>query len=140
MHVKLKTNLLLVRGTNKKLICFPRNGQVELGKKVVEALYFTPLLLNHPYDSDVRYWHEAGVLGKSNSMDKGLYTGQTLLHIAINLRNPELVITLVAPSFMLLAFSRQFFPTSCVTLQKSRKASDLNSAGIDLWCKCWTLP
>ena len=109
MHVKLKTNLLLVRGTNTELICFPRNGQVELGKKVVEALYFTPLLLNHPYDSDVRYWHEVGVLGKSHSMDKGLYTGQTLLHIAINLRNPELVIPLVAPSFHASSFFAGIF-------------------------------
>jgi len=114
---------------------------VELGKKVVDALYFTPLLLNHPYDSDIRYWQEAGVLGKANAMDRGLYTGQTLLHIAINLRNPELVFPPVAPRFIGLvspAFSCYFVRDIAKSPQGEARGWD--PAGIDLRFKCLALP
>lgn len=57
-------------------------GQFDVGMKVVEEFYNRDELLNTPYGSDLKVWLDTDILSPADD-DGGLYTGQTILHIAV---------------------------------------------------------
>lgn len=59
-------------------------GVPHLGKKLIERFYNSPELLSLPYMSDFEVWKDVGVVQERDGIDDGgLYTGETVLHIAI---------------------------------------------------------
>ena len=57
-------------------------GLKEVGKALQKRHYNTPELLSVPYENDLRVWRQTSVLSTDED-DGGLYTGQTVLHIAV---------------------------------------------------------
>jgi hypothetical protein len=62
----------------------------DFGKKVIERFFNTSQLLSLPYTNDLDPWRERPKC-HSESREDGLYTGETVLHIAIVKENTELV-------------------------------------------------
>ena len=57
---------------------------LDLGKSLASDYHGEPELLSLPYLSDLKRWKDAGKLaGAGDQDDGGLYTGETVLHIAV---------------------------------------------------------
>jgi len=58
---------------------------LSLGKRVLKDYYDDPELVSIPYISDLHTWKALGVVPQSGHPhdDGGLYTGETILHIAV---------------------------------------------------------
>lgn len=92
-------------------------GMVELGKQLVEETYNTPELVSLPYTNDLQVWFDAKVVSPELD-DGGLYTGQTVLHIAIVRKDRKLVQFLLGYGANIVARATGAFfkPKRCVTV------------------------
>jgi hypothetical protein len=71
-------------------------GLMDIGKKLIEKYYSSPELLSVSYKNDLDPWRKELDRQKSTSQlcqtgEDGLYTGETVLHIAIVQANSEMV-------------------------------------------------
>jgi ankyrin repeat protein len=70
-------------------------GLHDLGKKIISKYYGTPRLISVPYRNDLLPWRistsEVQTLRDSSPWENGLYTGETILHIAIVQEEVEVV-------------------------------------------------
>jgi hypothetical protein len=87
-------------------ICFLL-GLKDLGQAMVEKYFYTEKLINIPYADDLEPWKSSVVDRKS--FDCGLYTGETILHIAIITCDEEVVRFLLERGASLSARARGVF-------------------------------
>jgi len=78
-------------------------GLKDLGMDIIKTFYNSPSLISLPYTDDTKFWDSKALRGNEGSRvldlrrcgqyaDGGLFTGETVLHIAIvQQRDPELV-------------------------------------------------
>jgi hypothetical protein len=62
-----------------------------IGKRMVEEFFCTPELLSLPYSNDLDPWRKICKTAENSPWEDGLYTGETVLHIAIVKEDVELV-------------------------------------------------